>query len=454
MLRHHLRRRTLALAAATAAGGLGLTACGPSITSDKDEGGGTDALRAPDTDAPSGEITIWDRSGDLFEVFEGVIDDFNAVYPDIKVNHVAVDIDAKLQNTLITGADVPDGVFLDDAKISGYTDYLWNLGDVLQPYLGDMAQQKIDVNTVDGAIYGVPYDLNPGLLFYNATALEAAGVDASAIETYDDLLEAARRYKEAVPEAGPIHLEQSAFLGQLQLEMYASQLGTSIADADGELRLDSPEYRRILEFLDTVRAEGLGTRAEYLTPTDIAEMDNGNQVFYPWAIWFSFAPQQMLDQTSGDWRAMELPAWDAGGARSGAMGGSSFVLPKDGANADLAWLFYEFLMFDEVGYTAVWGPNPTYPTGLNTSIPAYEPAADPTAPLFEPVEALGGQDLWSVATEAGAQIPGGAPIPAWWDGAVDYLGNDVQRMLDGDMTPEEVIASATEQIQTNLVDRQ
>ncbi|WP_026932117.1 ABC transporter substrate-binding protein [Glycomyces tenuis] len=451
MQRHLLRRRALLASAGLAAAAPALAACGPDITSG-DDSGESNILKAPDK--REGEITIWDRSGDLFEVFEGVIADFNAVYPDIKVNHVAVDIDAKLQNTLITGADVPDGVFLDDAKIGGYTDYLWDLSEVLAPYAGDIAQQKIDVNTVDGAIYGVPYDLNPGLLFYNATALEAAGVDAAAIETYDDLLEAARQYKAAVPDAGPIHLEQSAFLGQLQLEMYANQLGTSIADADGQLRLDSPEYLRILEFLDTVRTEGLGTRAEYLTPTDVAEMDNGNQVFYPWAIWFSFAPQQMLTETSGDWRAMPLPAWDADGARSGAMGGSSFVLPKDGANADLAWLFYEFLMFDEVGYTAVWGPNDTYPTGLNTSIPAYEPAADPAAPLFEPVEALGGQDLWAVATEAGAQIPGGTPTPSWWDGAVDYLGNDIQRMLDGDMTPEEVIDSSTEQIQTNLVDRQ
>jgi ABC-type glycerol-3-phosphate transport system substrate-binding protein len=451
MQRHLLRRRALLASAGLAAAAPALAACGPDITSG-DDTGGTATLKAPDR--REGEITIWDRSGDLFEVFDGVIADFNAVYPDIKVDHVAVDIDAKLQNTLITGADVPDGVFLDDAKIGGYTDYLWDLSEVLAPYTGDIAPQKLDVNTVDGAVYGVPYDLNPGLLFYNAAALEAAGVDAAAIETYDDLLEAARRYKTAVPEAGPVHLEQSAFLGQLQLEMYADQLGTSLADADGKLRLDSPEYLRILEFLDTVRAEGLGTRAEYLTPTDVAEMDNGNQVFYPWAIWFSFAPQQMLETTAGDWRAMPLPAWDAGGARSGAMGGSSFVLPKDGANADLAWLFYEFLMFDQAGYTAVWGPNDTYPAGLNTSIPAYRPAADPTAPLFEPVEALGGQDLWAVATEAGAQIPGGTPTPGWWDGAVDYLGNDLQRMLDGDMTPEEVIASSTEQIQTNLVDRQ
>ncbi|GAB4004314.1 sugar ABC transporter substrate-binding protein [Glycomyces albus] len=448
-----LRRRSARATAVAAAAALTLAACGPDISSGEDSGE-SDALQAPTAEQPSGEITIWDRSGDLFEVFEGVIDDFNEVYPDIEVNHVAVDIDAKLQNTLITGTDVPDGVFLDDAKIGGFSEYLWDLGDVLEPYEADIAPQKLDVNTIDGGIYGVPFDLDPGLLFYNAAALEDAGVDATAIETYDDLLQAARDYQEAVPGSAPIHLEQSPFLAQLQLEMFAGQLGTSIADADGELRLDSPEFEQILTYLDTVQQEGLGTRAEYLTPTDLAELENGNQVFYPWAIWFSFAPQQLLEETAGDWRAMQLPAWEAGGARSGAMGGSSFVLPKDGENADLAWLFYEFLMFDQAGYSAVWGPNEIYPEGLTTSIPAYRPAADPASPLFEPVEALGGQDLWAVATEAGEQIPGGTPTPAWWNGAVDYLGNDIQRMLDGDLTPEEVIDSSTESIQTNLVDRQ
>lgn len=445
-----------------------LAACGPAIesddpttepTSEPTDGDSTpeadpNVLQAPTEASPSGEIIIWDRSGDLFNVFDAVIDDFNEKYPDITVHHEAVDIDAKLQNTLITGAAVPDGVFLDDAKVAGFADHLWDLSGVLSPYVDDIAPQKVDVNTLDGSIYGVPFDLDPGLLYYNATALEGVGIDATTIETYDDLLDAARAYKQAVPDAGPIHLEQSAFLGQLQLEMYASQLGTSIADENGELRLDSPEYEQILTFLDTVRSEGLGTRAEYLNPTDIETMESAKQVFYPWAIWFSFAPQQLLPETSGDWRAMPLPAWTDGGARSGAMGGSSFVLPKDGENADLAWLFYEFLMFDEAGYTAVWGPNDIYPDGLNTSIPSYEPALDPGRPLFGPVEALGGQDLWSVTVEAGKEIPGGAPIPAWWAGAVDYLGTNVQRMLDGDMTPQEVLTQSTQDIQTNLVDRQ
>lgn len=428
---------------------LGLTACGPSIGTAEP----TDSSKLQVPADPKGEITIWDRSGDLYEVFDAVIAKFNEKYPDIKINHEAVDIGAKLQNTLITSTEVPDGVFLDDSLVPGYADYLWDLSDVLGPYLPDIAQQKVDVNSLNGGIYGVPWDLDPGLLFYNATALEAAGIDAESIKTYDDLLQAARDYKAFKPDAGPIHLEQSPFLGQLQLEMYASQLGTSISDANGELRIDSPEYKQILTFLDTVQKEGLGTRAEYLGPTDIATLDSGQQVFVPWAQWFSFGPQQLLPETLGDWRAMPLPAWSDGGARSGAMGGSSFIIPKDAAEPGLAWLFYEFLVFDKEGYTAVYGPNSVYPNGLNTSIPSYAPAADPNTPLFGDVEALGG-DFWTTAVEAGAQIPGGVPTPTWWAGAVDYLGNNIQKMLDGTMTPEEVISVSTTDIQTNLVDRQ
>jgi ABC-type glycerol-3-phosphate transport system substrate-binding protein len=452
------RRRRTAITRIVALGtagliAVGLAGCGPDIGSGSPSASST-ILKAPTEESPKGEITIWDRSGDLFKVFDAAIADFNKVYPDIKVNHEAVDIDAKLQNTLITGTDVPDGVFLDDAKVGGYADYLWNLKDVLAPYTKDIAKQKVDVNTVKGGIYGVPFDLDPGLLFYNEKALTAAGIDPATIKTYDDLVAAGKKYQEYKPGSKPIHLEQSAFLGQLQLEMYASQLGTSLADADGKLRLDSPEYKQILGWLDEVQKQGLGTRAEYLSPSDIGALDSGDEVFYPWSIWFDFAPQQQLTATKGDWRAMPLPAWKDGGARSGAMGGSSFVLPKDGKNSQLAWLFYKFLMYDKAGYTAVYGPNDVYPGGLNTSIPAYEPAADPDKPLFQPIESMGNQDLWSTAIEAGKDIPGGAPLPTWWAGAVDYLGNDIQKMLDGSLTPDQVIEQSAKNIQTNLIDRQ
>src|SRR4051794_21852860 len=94
------RRGVVVALALGAVAAVAMTGCGPSVGSDP--GTSTDrsgVLQAPDDASASGEITIWDRSGDLFKVFDATIADFNKVYPDIKVNHVAIDVDAKLQNT-------------------------------------------------------------------------------------------------------------------------------------------------------------------------------------------------------------------------------------------------------------------------------------------------------------------------------------------------------------------
>ncbi|MER6582712.1 extracellular solute-binding protein [Nonomuraea sp. NPDC001023] len=401
--------------------------------------------------AAKGEITIWNRSGDLFKVFDAAIGKFRQAYPGVKVNHLAVDIDAKLANTLISGTDVPDGSFWDDAKIGGQAEHLFDLTDLIAPYREQTSAYKLSVNTVEGKIYGVPWDLDPGLLWYRADILEDAGVDPASLATYDDLLTASRTIREKDPKTRPIHLDKSPFLGQLWLEMLANQQGTSLTDAQGKLRLDSAEYRRIFTWIQTAVKDGLVTHAPYLEAADVNTLDSGQQVFVPWAIWWSFAPQQLLKATKGKWRAAPLPAWTPGGARSGAMGGSSFVIPAKARNPELAWLLYEFLCFKEPGYTAVYGPNDVYPGGLSTSIPSYTPAQ--AKPLFKPIDALGGQDLWKVAVDAAATIPAAAPIPVWWAQSVDYLGDNLQRLIEGKMSPDDVIADSAKKIQRNLIDR-
>ncbi|ROR95866.1 carbohydrate ABC transporter substrate-binding protein (CUT1 family) [Salana multivorans] len=446
---HGRWRRTGLAVSALLAGALAVAACGPSISNDAGDG---DALTLPEDFEPSGEITIWDRSGDLFQVFDTVIERFNEKYPDIKVNHLAVDIDAKLANTLISGAEVPDGTFIDDSQVSTLSPHLYDLTELLAPYEKDIVTQKLAVGSKDGRFYGVPWDLDPGLLYYRADVLEDAGVDPDSIATYDDLLEAARTVKEKNPDSYPIRLEEGAYLGQMWLEMFANQAGTNMTDEEGNLRLDSDEYRQILGWLQTVVQEDLGAKATYMDPTDLQRLDDGTTVFVPWSIWWDYVPQTVLTQTQGAWRAMLLPAWEEGGARSGAMGGSSFAIPKDAQNPELAWLFYEFLVFDPEGYQLVYGPNEIYPGGLNTSIPSYLPALR-GEPLFDPVPALGDQNLWEIASQAANEVPGGVPTPSWWPSAVDYLGDNLQRLLDGTMTPDEVIESSTRDIQTNLVDR-
>jgi lactose/L-arabinose transport system substrate-binding protein len=439
-------RRTVLRGAGAAllAGGLG--ACAPGNTT-----GGNPLPTSSATTPPSGEITIWDRTGDLFKVFDKAIASFTTKYPQVKVNHLAVDINAKLPATLISGAGVPDGAFYDDALLTGVAPHLHDLSQLIEQYKSDIAPYKLGVVTVDGKVIAVPWDLDPGLLFYREDIITQAGVDPASLTTYDALLGAARTVREKFPQARPIHLENDQFLAQLWIDMFANQQGGAMVDAQGKLSLDSDPYRNALTWLDTVRSEKLGTLAKYTQPTDLQTQDNGTQVFVPWAQWFVFAPQQLLKASKGKWRAMALPAWQAGGPRAGVMGGSSFVIPAKAKNPELAWRLYEHLVFSKEGYTTVYGPNEVYAGGLNTSIPSYLPALDPSAPLFKPIDALGGQDLWKVAVEAGKQVPGGYTIPTWWGKSVDYFGVNVQKLLAGRMSPDEVLKTSVTQIQKNLM---
>lgn len=438
-------------AGAVAAGGGLVAACSPGVTSSGSSAAAPSSVSV--SASATGEITIWDRAGDLFKVFDAVIPKFNQKYPGIKVNHQAVDIDTKLPNALVTGAGLPDGAFWDDAKIPSQHEHLTDLSALLAPYKAGTVKYKLDVNTVDGKIYGVPWDLDPGLLFYRMDILQKAGVDPAAITTYDELLSAAATIKSKNPTARPIHMDKSPFLGQLWLEMLANQLGTSMADAGGKLRLDSDAYRTIFGWIKKATSQNLVTHTTYLDPTDVAKLDDGTQSLVPWAIWWDTAPQQLLKTSKNHWRAMQLPAWSKGGSRTGIMGGSSFVIPAKAAQPQLAYTFYEFLVYDQAGYTAVYGPNSVYPGGLNTSIPSYKPALDPGKPLFKPITEMGGQDLWAVATTAAKDVPDGTPLPAWWAGAVDYLGANLQKLIDGQMTPDEVISKSSADIDKNLINR-
>ena len=302
----------------------------------------------------SGTITIWDRSGDLFQVFDATIASFNKKYPNIKVNHVAVDVDAKLPTTLVSGFNVPDGAFYEDNNLPVQAGHYYDITDWIQPYTRDIVPFKLKVNTQNGRVLGIPWDLDPGLLFYREDLLQKAGVDPNTIATYDDLITASHTLQSQLgSQVKPIHLEQDPGLTQLWVNMFANQQNVSMVDDQGNLQITSDAYLTIMKFLKRVKDEGLGTREVYLSPGELAAIDAGQEVFVPWAIWYVYGADFLFKASKGKWRAMPLPAWSAGGARGAVMGGSSFIIPKKAKHPDLAWKWYEHLVFSPEGYRAV-----------------------------------------------------------------------------------------------------
>ncbi len=402
--------------------------------------------------APEGTITIWDRAGDLFQVFQATIPAFNKKYPGITVNHVAVDVDAKLPTTLATGVNVPDGSFYEDANLPVQAGHFYDLTDLMKPYVSKIVPFKVQVNTQNGRILGIPWDLDPGLLYYREDLLHKAGVDPTSITTYDELFTVAQTLQKKLgASVKPLHIEQDPGLAQLWVEMFANQQGVSMVDAHGKLTLDSAPYLKIMQWLKRVNDAGLGTRAVYYSPGDLKAIEAGQVALYPWAIWFSYGPQFLFKKTKGLWRSMPLPAWTTGGARGAVMGGSSFIIPNKAKNPHLAWLWYEHLVFSREGYRAVYGPNKIYPGGLSTSLPSYTPAL--SEQLFQNPAGLGGQDLWKVATGTVKQIPGTYYYPTWYNQAIPYFGANIQRLLDGKLTPQQVLTQSARDIQTKLINR-
>ncbi|GHO78666.1 sugar transporter [Ktedonobacter sp. SOSP1-85] len=442
--RRSFLKTSATMGALAAAGSFGLAACNSPSASGTATGNAT---------ATEGTITIWDRSGDLFQVFDATIATFNKKYPKIKVKHVSVDVDSKLPTTLNTGVNVPDGSFYEDTNLPVLASHYYDITDWIQPYTKDIVPFKLRVNTHNDRVVGIPWDLDPGLLYYREDMLQAAGISPDSIQTYDDLLEAAHKVQDKFgPKCKPIHLEQDPGLTQLWVEMFANQQGASMVDASGKLQLNSQAYLNIMNFLNRVRTENLGTRAAYFSPGDLAAIDADQVAFYPWAVWAVYGADLLFKKSKGKWRAMPLPAWTKGGARGAVMGGSSFIIPKKAKNPHLAWLFYEHLVFSKEGYSAVYGPNKIYPGGINTSLPSYLPALQ--TQLYKNSDGLGGQNLWDVATGTVKDIPGNYYIAPWYNQAVPYFGTNVQRMLDGQMTPQQVLQKSSSDIQTKLVDRQ
>ena len=436
-----ISRRTLlkgaAASALLASTGMSLAACGSSSSA---------------SGATSGTITIWDRSGDLFQVFDATIASFNKKYPNIKVKHVAVDVDAKIPSTLITGVNVPDGAFYEDNNLPALSEHYYDITDWIKPYVKDIVPFKVTVNTFGGRIKGVPFDLDPALLYYRADLLEQAGINPTAIATYDDLLSAAQTLRAKLgPKAKPIHMELDPGTSELWVNMFANQQGTAMVDSAGKLQLNSQPYLNIMNWLNKVSSQGLGSHVQVWSPDHIAALDNGQEIFFPYAIWGVYGLDLLIKKTRGKWRAMQLPAWSSGGSRAAVMGGSSFIIPKKAKNPHLAWLFYEHLMFSPEGYKAVFGPNKIYPQGINTLLPSYKPAL--AHQLIGNVDALGGQNLWDLAVGTVPQISQNYVYPDWYNQSVQYFGTNIQQLIEGKLSPQQALSLSSTQIQTKLISR-
>ncbi|MZQ99161.1 MAG: extracellular solute-binding protein [Acidaminobacter sp.] len=143
---------------------------------------------------------------DKLGVMEEVITAFEEVHPRIKINYVQLPDDTNdkydiISNKLSTQQDSIDVFDADVTWPSIFVKSEWvaNLDpffsdDELQGYLSS----AIDAATVDGMLYGIPYRIDSGVLFYRKDLLEKYNYKVP--KTYSELSETALAIKTQEPE--------------------------------------------------------------------------------------------------------------------------------------------------------------------------------------------------------------------------------------------------------------
>lgn len=154
--------------------------------------------------ASAQEITLqfWDNQqteSGLSQYQQAAVDRFMEENPDIAVEVTTIPYPEYQQRllTAVQGGNAPDVATLDQIWVAAFAE-----AGAVADLTADAAASGLtrdrffggawDSAVVDGALYGVPFNVDVWQFsFYNADLLEAAGVDPASIATFDGLRAAA-----------------------------------------------------------------------------------------------------------------------------------------------------------------------------------------------------------------------------------------------------------------------
>lgn len=291
-------------------------------------------------------------TGKQLEVFQKVVDDFNAKYKTkVTVSSYGDDYEATLK-TRMASDELPDIFETHGWSILRYKEYLMDLRD--QEWVKDYDDSALGViKDTDSAIYVLMISEMIGGTLVNLDVCKEAGVDPYTIYTWDDLLAACEKIKEAgfTPLSNGIGSGELANIAGTYYNYKGEKYELSDSMMDGTF--DWSVYKDLLGDLSKWIDNGyLYKDIATMTGTDFTERWAANKsAFYvgndPG---FLIAAKQL--NKDGNYAFLPCFASTKEGVQFVPVGeGDAFGVWKDTKNEDAAKVFLNYLATPEVATT-------------------------------------------------------------------------------------------------------
>ncbi|MFF3607732.1 extracellular solute-binding protein [Streptomyces sp. NPDC002463] len=276
--------------------------------------------------------------------------------------------------------------------------------------------QAVQLTTLADSTWALPLDAAPQAFFYRKDLFEKAGITTPP-KTWDEYRADAQKLKAADPKTriGTFFPDDPS-----PFEAFSWQAGAHWFATSGDawkVDIDSPETNRVGDYWQKLVSDDLVRLHPSFSQQWTASLQKGETAGYLGAAWGGGVLKSSLATTpeaSGKWAVAPVPTWD-GSPASGMLGGSTFAVSKNSRKAEAAVEF------------ATWAT--TTPEGIKARIASGTSSMYPAAPALVPVakaafntDFYGGQDIYSVFTDAAKSIE-----PDWqWGPVMGVTNNELK----------------------------
>ena len=368
------------------------------------------------------EITWWDfLSGGDGVRMKSMIDEFNSTHPDIQINATTLEWGVPFYTKVQTSAAVGEQPDIMTYHMSRYP--LGVQQGVLRPISDeelaaaglskdDYQPGLIDAATIDGQLYGVPFDVHSIVLYYNKDILKEVGLlGDDGLPTGLDGLENFNAAMQKIADAGhlPLSFANSQDAGTIFRIFYTllnQQSGAPALMADGQVNAGEQAQTALQTMKDWIDNGYARKNVDY--PSSVALFTGGDAAFMLNGVW---EVPTMVDLAAQgnlfDWGAIAVPTmFDQPATWADS---HTFAIPASAANpiSDekvaavmqvIAWMNKNSIMWATAGhipaYTAVTDsaayqemqPNATYAVlAEHTVFDPRSPDAGVASPLYDAV---------------------------------------------------------------------
>ena len=351
----------------------------------------------------AGEVTVWCWDPNFnVAIMKEAAARYTAKHPQTTFNIVdfaKADVEQKLQTALSSGtADaLPDIVLIEDY---GAQKYLQSFPGAFAQLSGKVdhsgfAPYKVELMTLDGAVYGMPFDSGVTGLYYRKDYLEQAGFKPADMQdlTWDRFIEIG---KEVEAKTGKkmlgLDINDAGFVRILM-----QSAGGWYFDKDGNLSIENnaalkaalETEQKILQAGIYKPAAGWTEWVNTFTSGDVATVTTG--------VWITGTVKAQADQ-SGKWGVAPIPKLNVEGATNASnLGGSSWYVTESSAEKDEAIDFLNEIYAKDVDF---YQKILTERGAVGSLLAARTGAAYGEADAF-----FGGETVWQSFADWLAKVP-------------------------------------------------